>query len=267
MIDSYFHKRKQKKLKFKVILADIFEYIKYTLSTANFAQKFISIMSILLGFTIAAIPIIDNLYQNLILAIGKDVQNNITPVEEGYLLVDNYIAKPVGLTELTEKAMKGGKLIMDPNILSFTQKFFISIPSIGIYNLPVTPNVQSDTESIYQKVLENTLAHFKYTGLPLSDEKSNTVIYGHSASMIYNPQKNDPKLAFSFLPEIKIGDKIILDFKEAKYEYTVFRTKVVNPQDLSIISNTPNTDTLTLFTCYPLGNNSQRFIVLARKTQ
>jgi len=188
----------------------------------------------------------------------------LSPVDEQYINISKYIAKPEGLEKLSQSAFGLNILAPDPTSINFAQTFYISIPSIGINRLPIKPNVDSTSESSYLSVLETSLAHFKSTGLPISDVGNNMVIYGHSASMNYNPQRTSPILAFSFLPELKIGDEIIIEINNQTYRYKMFRSKIVNPDDTSIITGTKGRGTLTLFTCFPLGSNDQRYVAVAR---
>lgn len=211
------------------------------------------------------------IYQEFYPDVQQMIQNNsgyytqsiLSPVDEQYINISQYIAKP-DFTKLTQSALGLNILKPDPTSLNFNGTFYISIPSLGINKLPVKSNVDSTTESSYMSVLDYALAHFKNTGLPISDIGNNMVVYGHSASPNYNPSKNDPMLAFSFIPELKIGDEIIIEINNQTFKYKMFRSKIVNPDDTSIITGTQGKGTLTLFTCFPLGSNAQRYVAVAR---
>jgi LPXTG-site transpeptidase (sortase) family protein len=95
--------------------------------------------------------------------------------------------------------------------------------------------------------------------------ENNIVIYGHSASPNYGPKPTDPYVAFSFLPDIKVGDDIYIEMSGQEYHFKTYRNKIVEPNDTSIITGTKGNRTLTLFTCFPLGSNSQRFVSIARE--
>src|SRR5690606_20263638 len=133
------------------------------------------------------------------------------------------------------------------------------------HRLPVEANVDSSSEESYNLALQDSLAHFKGTGLPISDVQNNIVIYGHSASPNYNPRRTDPEVAFSYLPELKVGDDIIIEIEGKEYRFKMYRSKIVEPDDTSVITGTKGKRTLTLFTCYPIGANSQRYVALARE--
>jgi sortase A len=89
------------------------------------------------------------------------------------------------------------------------------------------------------------------------------VIYGHSSSGDYYERTHDIAGAFSVLNKIKIGAIIKIDMNGRVYEFRVIKSKIVQPDDVSIIIGTPGKRTLTLFTCFPNGNNTSRFVVVA----
>lgn len=191
-------------------------------------------------------------------------QGTLSPVSEEYVNKRQYISSPTGLAELTQKALEEDILSIDSTSKFYKGKFEISIPSLGINRLPVTANVDSTKEESYMSVLDSTLAHFENTGLPISEVQNNIVIYGHSASLNYSPTPSDPMVAFSFLPELKVGDDIILHMEGKEYKFKMQRSKIVEPTDTSIITGTKGRRTLTLFTCFPLGNNAKRYVAIAR---
>ncbi len=192
-------------------------------------------------------------------------QGNITPVSDSYIVNNEFVSNPSGLSDLIQNALDQHVLQDDTVSKNYNGTFYITIPSLGINRLPVQSNVESTTESVYNQVLQTQLAHFQGTGLPISNVKNNIVVYGHSAAPLYNPQRTDPYVAFTFLPELKVGDSIQIDIDGQTFNYKMFKSKIVNPTDTSIITGTQGKRTLTLFTCYPAGNNSQRYVAIARE--
>jgi sortase A len=70
---------------------------------------------------------------------------------------------------------------------------------------------------------------------------------------------------FRALKDIAVGDEIDLETPEEAGRYTVSWTKIVNPDDVSVLDDTPG-PAITLVTCYPfyfIGSAPQRFIVRA----
>lgn len=195
---------------------------------------------------------------------GITNQGNTSPVSDGFIDTSPYISNPSGLDKVAREAFDADILQEDVVSKNYQKTFYISIPSLSINRLPVTPNVNSTVPDIYNSVLTNSLAHFEGTGLPISDVKNNIVVYGHSASPTYGPSPSDPEVAFSFIPNLKVGDEIIIEMDGKEYKYRMFRSKIVEPSDVSIITGSKNQRTLTLFTCYPTGNNAQRYVAIAR---
>jgi sortase A len=191
-------------------------------------------------------------------------QGNVSPVSDQYLDLASYISKPQGFKELTIQALNEHTLEEDSTSLNYQGTFYITIPSIGIERLPVESNVDSTTEEVYNQVLLTKLAHFKSTGLPISNIKNNMLVYGHSASPNYNPSPKDPQVAFSFLPDLKVGDEIVIEMEGKEYKYKMSSSKIVKPTDTSVITGTKGKQTLTLVTCFPLGSNENRYVAVAR---
>jgi LPXTG-site transpeptidase (sortase) family protein len=195
---------------------------------------------------------------------GLIAQGTTTLASSDYIDRSTYISNPAGLLDLATQALKQDTFVDDSESRNYKGTFEITIPSLGIYSLPVQANVDSTTETVYNQVLKSSLAHFESTGLPISENVNNIVIYGHSASPNYNPQASDPEVAFSFLPNLKVGDEIIITMEGEEYKYRMYKSKIVEPTDLSVITGEGNRETLTLFTCYPAGNNKSRYVAIAR---
>ncbi len=179
---------------------------------------------------------------------------------------ETYLSNPGAnyFKQLTENAQNEHILQEDPTSKNYKGRFNMSIPSLGLNGLAVQSNVESGIEKVYREALNSALAHFEGTGLPISEVNNNIVIYGHSAGGDYYSRTHDVAAAFSKLSDIKIGDEIKIDMEGKTYTYRVVKTKIVKPDDISIINGTKGKETLTLFTCYPNGNNSKRFVAVAR---
>ena len=145
---------------------------------------------------------------------------------------------------------------------NYSTPMSLTISSLDIVDLNITPNVDSYDENAYNRVLKYGLAHFKST--PLPGAGGNSFIYGHSAvDSYFNNHKNNPEVAFSILEDIKIGDEVELTKDGRIYRYVVRKKKIVEPTDFSILSRQTWKETLTLMTCSPVGIGTNRLVVTA----
>ncbi len=249
------------------VLSGVSNDFQELLTTSRVASLFIPLGLILIGGYILYNQITPTVQQKLKEASGYYDQGNIALIDGEYVSSkDRYLSNPGAdyFESLTNQALEQHVLQNDPISNDYRGKFYITIESLGLTRLPVTANVESGIEDVYKSILNSSLAHFKGTGLPISDVQDNIVIYGHSASGDYFNRTSDTAAAFSRLSELKIGDEIKIDIEGKTYKYKVYKSKIVEPDDISIINGTPNKKTLTLFTCYPSGSNGKRYVAIAR---
>lgn len=103
----------------------------------------------------------------------------------------------------------------------------------------------------------------QYPGTALPGEYGNTVIFGHSVlPMFYNPK--DYKTIFSLLPTLKEKDKIVVDYDGISYSYEVFDYQEVKPEEIKVLEQRFDQQTLSLVTCVPPGTYLKRGIIRAR---
>jgi len=167
--------------------------------------------------------------------------------------------------ELKNSAQEQKLLFNDKKSQDYSGNFSLSMPSLGIKDLKVKGNVDSSVEEVYRRELTDAVGHFEGTSLPFTDlDTYNSVIYGHSADGDYYDRTKDPAASFSRLSELRYGAEIIVKLEGKEYKYKFTRGKIVNANDLSILEGNKGQKTLTLFTCYPNGNNSKRFVATAK---
>jgi LPXTG-site transpeptidase (sortase) family protein len=151
-----------------------------------------------------------------------------------------------------------------PELANITGTMKLTIPKLGLKKIKVTINVDSFREENYMPVLNGSLAHFKGTSLP--DTNGNSFIYGHSTNELWartNP--TNPTFAFTYLNKLDIGDEIFLEHDGKEYKYTLQKTKMVSPDDITPIYSYNEKRTLTLMTCWPPGVGTQRLILIANQ--
>jgi len=239
--------------------------INNLLISSRIAGFFVPLILILFGFTVIFKQVWPDVDQTLRLWSGYYNTESIELVAGAYVERSKYLSNPGSeyFKELTDTASKSSDLLLDTVSSNYNGSFKLTIESLGFNALPVKANVDSSSDKNYLNVLNTSLAHFKGTGLPISPVNNNIVIYGHSSSGDYYERTRDLVGAFSMLNKIKIGAIIKLDMEGKTYQYRVVKSKIIQPDDISIVIGTPGKRTLTLFTCFPNGNNAQRFIVVA----
>ncbi|MBD3363551.1 sortase [Candidatus Dojkabacteria bacterium] len=241
--------------------------IKEILTTSRFAGAIIPTIFIIYGIYLLSIQIIPTIQEKLQKNLGYFNQGHTSLVAPNYVAAkQQYLSNPGSkyFEQLQTNAFQTNVIQEDPTSNNYRGTFRISIPDLGLHDIRVQANVNSGIEEVYDKILEKGLAHMETTGLPISDVNNNIVIYGHSAGGSYFQRSGDHAAAFSILNKIKIGNKIQIVIEGKTYNYQVTKTKIVKPYDVSIITgNNPYVQTLTLFTCYPAGNNAQRLVVTA----
>lgn len=148
-----------------------------------------------------------------------------------------------------------------PAIISNTSR--TEIPPYNEFNL-IIPRIGLDWAKVKvdSRSFEENLAHLSGSALP--GEKGNVFITGHSTlTQFYKP--GNYKAVFSKLPDLEVGDDIIIDISGQQYKYIVEGLRTVDPKDTSIV-NPPDQKGryLTLMTCVPPGFRTKRLVVLAR---
>jgi len=119
--------------------------------------------------------------------------------------------------------------------------------------------VELGTHEERGQLVWDTAAHavgwYRTTALP--GQGGNIVMSGHISS----PLRGEGSI-FRRLPEVKIGDTVLLETPDGQYRYAVFSREIVPPTAVGVMSPTPS-ETLTLITCYPDLVYSHRLVVQA----
>ncbi|MBD3329115.1 sortase [Candidatus Dojkabacteria bacterium] len=146
----------------------------------------------------------------------------------------------------------------------YSEPMYLTVDSIDLDDLKITPNVNSYDEDVYNLSLKSGVAHFR--GTPLPGDGGNTFIYGHSSVPTwFEAYKSNPEIAFSRLENMSIGDEVIVKKDENTLKYVVRKIKRVAPDDFSILQPQGDQETITLMTCWPLGIGTKRLIVIGER--
>lgn len=154
-------------------------------------------------------------------------------------------------------------IVVDPNAsLQVGPEPRLIIPKINV-NVPVDYTAAPDQAS-QLKAMENGVAYF---GIPGANSKpgqvGNTVISGHSSNDFIDT--GSYKFVFALLERMKPGDIFYLNYEGIRYTYTVTKTRVVKPTDVSSLVYQTTKPEATLITCTPLGTALNRLLVTAEQ--
>ncbi|MFT8531927.1 class C sortase [Bifidobacterium aquikefiri] len=127
----------------------------------------------------------------------------------------------------------------------------VSIPKISL-KLPIYHGTSN-------AVLAQGAGHLYGTSLPVGGTSTNTVLTGHRGL--------PNALLFTRLDELGKGDTIYVQVLGRKLAYRVSRVVVVNPDQVKPwVTVRKQQDLLTLMTCTPYGVNTQRLLIIAKRT-
>lgn len=137
---------------------------------------------------------------------------------------------------------------------------FITIPEIHA-QAPVILNVDPNSQAVYDAALKQGVAQAKGTAIP--PQAGTVYIFAHSSGPIWDLTHYNT--IFVRLGELKKGDLIVIRRNGKNYDYLVRTSKVVNPTDVSYLTNAKKTQ-LILQTCTPIGTSLYRLLVFADPT-
>lgn len=154
-------------------------------------------------------------------------------------------------------------IIVDPSASTVVgPKPLLVIPKINV-SVPIVFDTTPDQKS-QLKAMENGVAYF---GIPGADSKpgqvGNTVISGHSSNDFI--ETGNYKFVFALLERMKKGDVFYVHYKGTRYTYTVTKTQVVKPTDVSALVYPTTKPEVTLITCTPLGTALNRLLVIGEQ--
>ena len=138
-------------------------------------------------------------------------------------------------------------------------EFDILIPKIGA-NARIFPNVDPSNPDIFLPILQKGVAHAAGTFFP--GQKGNIYLFAHSTDNFWDVGRYNA--IFYLLKDLKLGDNVVVFFKNVRYNYVVKNTKIVSPSEVSYITHAQTgKELLILQTCWPPGTTWQRLMVFA----
>ncbi|HEY3485039.1 MAG TPA: class E sortase, partial [Ilumatobacteraceae bacterium] len=151
-------------------------------------------------------------------------------------------ASPVTTPPVTEPPA------VDQQLPAFTSGDAIArleMPTIGVDDIVVA--------GVSVEALRKGPGHFPDT--PMPGQLGNSAIAGHRTTY-GQPFRN--------IDDLEPGDEIVVTTLAGRFVYTVTGTQIVNPGDYWVVATTdPSVATLTLTSCHPVWEASQRIVVSA----
>lgn len=149
--------------------------------------------------------------------------------------------------------------------LNYSKTMKLSIDSAKISRVNLAANIPGNNPAIYDEALKHGVAHLKGTSVP--GDPGLTVIYGHSGVAGFFTGRGSPQIIFSRLDTVSIGDTMSIDRDGKELRYVVSGKKIVEPQDLTFMSEQTEKERAILLTCWPLGIGTKRLIIIADRIQ
>lgn len=154
-------------------------------------------------------------------------------------------------------------IIVDPSVeVAVGPDPKLIIPKINV-DVPVVYDTTPDQAS-QLKAMESGVAYF---GIPGANSKpgqvGNTVLSGHSSNDVID--SGNYKFIFARLDKLAKGDLVFVNYEGKRYTYSVTKTEVVKPTEVSKLVYPTTKPILTLITCTPLGTALNRLLVTAEQ--
>ncbi len=97
------------------------------------------------------------------------------------------------------------------------------------------------------------------TSIPIGGENTNAVIAGHRGW--------NGAAYFRYVPDLTVGDQVIIQNLWETLNYEVVETKIIEPHEFEEILIRPGEDMVTLLTCHPYASGGkQRYLVYCKRS-
>ena len=209
------------------------------------------IKTIFLFLTEAIIIFIVLNQQSFCLRFSYQKNNDFASAETSFKSIPTN-RKPVPITLPQKNSSQNQNLQVAP--AKIYQDKRLVIPKLKI-NAPIIFSASASSRQI-KRDLKKGVVHYPNTAFP--GEKGNVFIIGHSSNYFW--QTGNYNQIFALLDKLKNGDLISVYYKGKKYNYRVYKSFQVKPQETWIM-NPVNEPIITLMTCWPVGTNLRRLVV------
>lgn len=184
----------------------------------------------------------------------------------GYFLFLNWqdsstVINTANINEITiDNTNQGPTLVVketgEPNM--------VYIPDVNIEAPIIYISQEENNEEGYQAALTKGVVHYPGTAKP--GEYGNIYIFGHSSDYFW--KEGNYKEIFKPLVDIPLGTMIKITDEEGKlYYYKIIETKIVGPEETSVLDQDYDKQILTLQTSWPIGTALKRYLAIAELDQ
>ncbi len=162
----------------------------------------------------------------------------------------------------------GGQITDERRQWELRRAYAIAVPDLGI-RAPVLLPSRRFWDTKQWGLLEDQMQTGLFYGAVAYPHSSRPgagplVIAGHSSPPTERASESQYGRVFAHLPEIAIGQHIVLTDGDTQYRYAVTESFIVPSSDTSILDlSAAGADALTVITCFPVGTTRERFIVKA----
>ncbi|MDL2324376.1 class C sortase [Ruminococcaceae bacterium OttesenSCG-928-A16] len=198
---------------------------------------------------------------------NQQVEKIVTSFEADVLAELNQQNSP--LEQLYAQLQQQNKTLFDEGQKNLKDPFSYQQPGINLEEYGISDNIIgvlsipkiNELLPIYLGANEDNMTkgavHLTQTSYPIGGENTNSVIAAHrgyyKAAMFRQIQK------------LEIGDPVyVRNFYEV-LEYKITDITIIYPDEIDKVLIQPGKDMLTLFTCHPYGQNTQRYVVYCQR--
>lgn len=223
-------------------------------------KKIMSLLFILLGLSIFFYPTMKDLYTvHNQKKIMNNWENNLDPAVESLGKLEDVFTVETNAETVESESNEEEKQEVEQEQQQPQAEKKAEMPKL---KKNIVGIIEIDKINLKLPVLNGTSMANLDVGSGLLKGTAMPGAYGNSAIAAHRSRAYGKM--FNRLDEIGVGDVVTVRDKNQTYQYKVYETLVVKPNDLSVLKGSANEKTLTLITCTPVDTGTHRLIVKAK---
>jgi len=200
---------------------------------------------------------LENLKRHL---LEKKINEKLNHIHKKYRTDSIYKPKYNDLLKNNIKSYNIKFNVLPPDARLTIPKIWVDVHIVTLSNIPIEKIKKAD----YDEYLYDGVVKYPYTTDP--GQKGNVFIFGHTS--YYWWKKNPYGTVFSKIPRLRHGDIMELTWNWKKYKYEIFKKLILSPTQVSwVYKKYKNWEFLTIMGCYPIGSDSQRMVIIAKRVK